>query len=146
MAFITTLPTSNPTPTTFTDANGNPIKTYAPTATDSMDAHSQLPTPNPSEYYDPTSTDPFSPFYSHARASESSRRLHPIPSSYANNEKGDLEKGITIHTNPVRSTQSLPSHPANNSNKPSLLCKSEARNNQRRGGCFPGLSKNQRIA
>ncbi|KAI4166806.1 MAG: hypothetical protein LQ343_007746 [Gyalolechia ehrenbergii] len=145
MASTTTPPTANPTATTFTDSNGNIIETYTPTANHatsnpSMDAPSLLPTPNPSDDYDPTPTDPFSPFYSHARASESSRRLHPIPSNA--NEK-DLEKGITIHTNPVRSTQSLPSHP-NNTHKPSLLCKSEARNQRR--GCFPNLTKKQRIA
>lgn len=149
MASTSNPPTSNPTSTTSTDPNSTIIKTYTtttttnpPTSKYSTDTSSQAHTPNPSDYYDPTSTDPFSPFYSHARASESSRRLRPIPSNA--NEK-DLEKGITIHTNPVQSTQSLPASNVdhNTKGKPSLLCKSEARIQRR--GCFPNLTKKQRI-
>lgn len=152
MASNTIPPSSSPTTTPFTNPNGIIIETHTAnpsTYKPSTETFSQLPTPNPSEDYDPTSTDPFSPFYSHARASESSRRLRPIPSHA--NEK-DLEKGITIHTNPVQSTQSLPasnhpnSHISNGKGgliKPSLLCKSEARIQRR--GCFPSLSKKQRI-
>ncbi|KAI4250229.1 MAG: hypothetical protein L6R40_000402 [Gallowayella cf. fulva] len=97
------------------------------------------------ETYDPTSTDPFSPFYCHTRASESKSRLHTRSSTAYDDH--DLEKGLPPHTgitiHSVPSTQSV----ANNPNKPqgkckqSLLCKSEAKKAQ---GWWRNLSKRQR--
>ncbi|KAL8850055.1 MAG: hypothetical protein Q9221_004981 [Calogaya cf. arnoldii] len=62
-----------------------------------------LPAPTPNteaDTYDPTSTDPFSPFYSHARASESRSRVHTRSSTAQDPidlEKGD-QTGVTIST------------------------------------------------
>ncbi|KAL8909152.1 MAG: hypothetical protein Q9171_005157 [Xanthocarpia ochracea] len=119
--------------------NNNPSTTSLP-----------APTPNTeAETYDPTSTDPFSPFYSHARASESRSRVH-IRSSTA--EDVDLEKGhpsgITISN--VPSTVSAannnilqhPNQPSRCQNKQSLLCRSEAKNAQ---GWWRNLSKRQKV-
>ncbi|KAI4289545.1 MAG: hypothetical protein L6R35_001194, partial [Caloplaca aegaea] len=72
------------------------------------------------ETYDPTSTDPFSPFYSHARASESSRRLHQHTSSLSRpDDHSDPEKGGVV----VNEANSRPNHkPSDDPTQPSLLC------------------------
>ncbi|KAL8857248.1 MAG: hypothetical protein Q9178_006174 [Gyalolechia marmorata] len=128
-----------------TNTHNNPSTTSLP-----------APTPNTeAETYDPTSTDPFSPFYSHARASESRSRVH-IRSSTS--QDVDLEKGhpsgITISNVPstVSAAANLnlnntPSqqHPHRFSkchNKQSLLCRSEAKNAQ---GWWRNLSKRQKV-
>ncbi|KAL9597791.1 MAG: hypothetical protein Q9219_004918 [cf. Caloplaca sp. 3 TL-2023] len=130
-------PNGNQTSTAYTDAKGNTIllptfvtnpstKTVSPPPTASL--------PKSEDYYDPTSTDPFSPFYSHARASESRTRLQQPNMT-------DLEKGtggIAIHTNQVKSTQSLPA----TDNKPSLLCRSEARKQR---GLWRNMSPKKRL-
>ncbi|KAL8787834.1 MAG: hypothetical protein Q9213_002021 [Squamulea squamosa] len=114
---------------------------------------SSLPTPTPNneaETYDPTSIDPFSPFYSHARASESRSRVHVRTSTTDN--PPDLEKGnqtgITISA--VTSTASAApnnnsshrSQPARCQNKQSLLCRSEAKKAQ---GWWRNLSTRQKV-
>ncbi|KAL8749542.1 MAG: hypothetical protein Q9184_006769 [Pyrenodesmia sp. 2 TL-2023] len=95
--------------------------------------------------YDPTSTDPFSPFYSHARASESSRRLHQHSSSVSQpnldpnaRDQYDLEKGL-----PVTVTEThKPTLSTKNPNKPSLLCQCSAK---KTAGRWRNLSKKQRM-
>ncbi|KAL8994011.1 MAG: hypothetical protein Q9169_005910 [Polycauliona sp. 2 TL-2023] len=117
-----------------------------------------LPTPTPNtevehENYDPTSIDPFSPFYSHARASESRSRLHTRSSTVQ--DPIDLEKGrhtgVTISTVlshgsavPRDDNYNLPSREQRPrcQNKQSLLCRSEAKNAQ---GWWRNLSKRQRV-
>ncbi|KAI4255846.1 MAG: hypothetical protein LQ352_002364 [Teloschistes flavicans] len=124
------------------------------------------------ETYDPTSTDPFSPFYCHRRASESRSRLHLTTTSrsqsYSHSRsqsyhsskqqppsllpppeycEKDLEKGINITTNAVaasKSTTSLPA-PAGGKRqcKQSLLCKSEAK---KAGGWWRMMSKRRKLA
>ncbi|KAL9037020.1 MAG: hypothetical protein Q9180_003964 [Flavoplaca navasiana] len=123
-----------------------------------------LPAPTPNteveaETYDPTSTDPFSPFYSHARASESRSRLHTRSSTAQ--DPIDLEKGhhtgVTI-SNVLSNESAAPytnytnnintSHQQGNQlsskcqNKQSLLCRSEAKNAQ---GWWRNLSKRQKV-
>ncbi|KAL8921633.1 MAG: hypothetical protein Q9172_003922 [Xanthocarpia lactea] len=112
-----------------------------------------LPAPTPNteaETYDPTSTDPFSPFYSHARASESRSRVH-IRSSTS--QDVDLEKGhpsgITISNVPSTvsaANNNILQHPSHQTsrcqNKQSLLCRSEAKNAQ---GWWRNLSKRQKV-
>ncbi|KAL8808293.1 MAG: hypothetical protein Q9182_000113, partial [Xanthomendoza sp. 2 TL-2023] len=133
----------------FTDPSIHPVTGPNPPNPNLPTQQSPPPTTTPTdtEPYDPTSTNPFSPFYSHARASESKSRLHTRSST----ADYDLEKGfpantttntntnITIH--PVPSTQSVvaPAHiqdpqqqpqriPKKCGGKQSLLCKSEAKN------------------
>ncbi|KAL8773160.1 MAG: hypothetical protein Q9209_001836 [Squamulea sp. 1 TL-2023] len=115
-----------------------------------------LPTPSPNteaETYDPTSTNPFSPFYSHARASESRSRVH-IRTSTADDPL-DLEKGnqtgITISAVPSTASAAPPNNNNNSQhrsqltkcqNKQSLLCRSEAKKAQ---GWWRNLSKRQKV-
>ncbi|KAI4199592.1 MAG: hypothetical protein LQ350_004545 [Teloschistes chrysophthalmus] len=123
------------------------------------------------ETYDPTSTDPFSPFYCHTRASESRcSRLnsrsqsrsqsytHSRSQSYTHTSPSnrqqpppeyrekDLEKGINITTNPVaaKSNTSLPPTRPKlcNKNQQSLLCKSEAK---KEGGWWRKMSKRRKL-
>ncbi|KAL8924606.1 MAG: hypothetical protein Q9208_003921 [Pyrenodesmia sp. 3 TL-2023] len=95
--------------------------------------------------YDPTSTDPFSPFYSHARASESSRRLHKQSSSvsHPNNPNGhdqyDLEKALPVTVTETHKSSTLST---NDANKPSLLCQCSAK---KTGGRWRNMSKKQRM-
>ncbi|KAI4130788.1 MAG: hypothetical protein LQ338_001560 [Usnochroma carphineum] len=102
-------------------------------STDSLPAKPTIAhhAPTNDDHYDPTSTNPFSPFYDHARASESSRRLH----------HNDLEKGtkvtITAHAN--KSSQTL----GPDNKQPSLLCRCSAK---RTRGCWRNMSKKQRVA
>ncbi|KAL8730031.1 MAG: hypothetical protein Q9166_004355 [cf. Caloplaca sp. 2 TL-2023] len=126
-----------PTPQPFlqsqtNDQNNNPSTTSLPAA---------IPNPEP-ETYDPTSINPFSPFYSHARASESRSRVH-IRSSTTSDH--DLEKGyqtgITITTVPSKDPQQ-PTQEQSKCNKQSLLCKSEAKKAQ---GWWRNLSKRQKL-
>ncbi|KAI4226266.1 MAG: hypothetical protein L6R36_003307 [Xanthoria steineri] len=121
------------------------------------------PTPNTeADTYDPTSTDPFSPFYCHARASESRPRVHHTRSSTAQ-DPIDLEKGhhtgVTI--SPVLSNGSAaaihhdnennnngtfqPAHQQKSrcQNKQSLLCRSEAKKAR---GWWRNLSKRQKMS
>ncbi|KAI4202512.1 MAG: hypothetical protein LQ346_001975 [Caloplaca aetnensis] len=124
-----------------------PLSTVTTTnpSTDSLSTPTQQP-----ETYDPTSTDPFSPFYSHARASESSRRLHPRSSSVSrshshadNVHDRDLEKALPVATvtEACKSTLSVTTAP-NDLNKPSLLCKCSAK---KTGGWWRNMSKKQRM-
>ncbi|KAL8672958.1 MAG: hypothetical protein Q9168_002591 [Polycauliona sp. 1 TL-2023] len=120
-----------------------------------------VPTPNTEvepENYDPTSIDPFSPFYSHARASESRSRLHTRSSTVQ--DPIDLEKGrqtgVTISTVQSNGSAAGPYHKDDNyglaqqpgtqrarcQNKPSLLCRSEAKKAR---GWWRNLSKRQRV-
>ncbi|CAO1596444.1 hypothetical protein XANCAGTX0491_000289 [Xanthoria calcicola] len=120
------------------------------------------PTPNTeADTYDPTSTDPFSPFYCHARASESRPRVHTRSSTAQ--DPIDLEKGhhtgVTIST-VLSNGSAAPIHHDNENNnngtfqlayqqKPrcqneqSLLCRSEAKKAR---GWWRNLSKRQKMS
>lgn len=89
--------------------------------------------------YDPTSTDPFSPFYSHARASESSRRLQQQSSHPNAHDQYDLEKALPVTVTETHKSTALST---NDPNKPSLLCQCSAK---KTGGRWRNLSKKQRM-
>ncbi|KAI4259327.1 MAG: hypothetical protein L6R42_004625 [Xanthoria sp. 1 TBL-2021] len=125
------------------------ITHYNPSAT-------SLPAPTPNteaDTYDPTSTNPFSPFYCHARASESRSRVHTRSSTAQ--DPIDLEKGnhtgVTIST-VLSNASAAPSHNNNNfqqgnqqsrcQNKQSLLCRSEAKKAR---GWWRNLNKRQKV-
>ncbi|KAI4208111.1 MAG: hypothetical protein LQ348_000359 [Seirophora lacunosa] len=96
------------------------------------------------ETYDPTSTDPFSPFYSHAHASESSRRLQQHSSALSQqDDHHDPEKG-GFTAAAVSETNGGPNHKSSDDTaQPSLLCRCQAK---RTRGSWRNMSKKQRIA
>ncbi|KAL8714668.1 MAG: hypothetical protein Q9220_001617 [cf. Caloplaca sp. 1 TL-2023] len=136
---------TSPEPSYFNLPTANQRRHQNPSTT-SLTGPTPLPEGTDTQTYDPTSTDPFSPFYCHTRASESRSRVF-----HSSHNDHDLEKGIPAYTitshNADKSTHSLPfdasgQKKCNNNKGQSLLCKSEAK---QRGGWWRNLSRRQKM-